>query len=104
MSSPAGLHLQDLILDTKATATKEQKAEAVREQVVVGTAPLAARDGFNCSKNFTSRTFGLGWSLAWQGADAGCQWLRSLAWQVAGCQWLRTKGDEAALPFRVSTC
>ena len=33
MSSPAGLHLQDLILDTKATATKEQKAEAVSEQV-----------------------------------------------------------------------
>ena len=31
MSSPAGLHLQDLILDTKATASKEQKAEAVSE-------------------------------------------------------------------------
>ena len=44
MSSPAGLHLQDLILDTKATATKEQKAEAVSEHVVVGTAPSAARD------------------------------------------------------------
>ena len=28
-ASPAGLHLQDLILDTKATASKEQKAEAV---------------------------------------------------------------------------
>eukprot|EP00561_Arcocellulus_cornucervis_P012026 CAMPEP_0185803306 /NCGR_PEP_ID=MMETSP1322-20130828/2548_1 /TAXON_ID=265543 /ORGANISM="Minutocellus polymorphus, Strain RCC2270" /LENGTH=251 /DNA_ID=CAMNT_0028499171 /DNA_START=34 /DNA_END=789 /DNA_ORIENTATION=+ len=29
-ASPAGLHLQDLILDTKATASKEQKAEALK--------------------------------------------------------------------------
>lgn len=36
-ASPAGLHLQDLILDAKATASKEQKAEAVSQRSIAGS-------------------------------------------------------------------
>ena len=63
MSSPAGLHLQDLILDTKATASKEQKAEAVSEvDGRRGAMVLVERDA--AFKNFTTaRTFG--WDGHW---------------------------------------
>ena len=65
MSSPAGLHLQDLILDTKATASKEQKAEAVSEvDGRRGAMVLVERDA--AFKNFTTaRTFG--WDGHWHG-------------------------------------
>ena len=62
MSSPAGLHLQDLILDTKATASKEQKAEAVSEvDGRRGVMVLVERDAANFT---TAHARWLGRSLA----------------------------------------
>ena len=89
MSSPAGLHLQDLILDTKATASKEQKAEAVSEvDGRRGVMVLVERD----AANFTTAHARLVGTVI--GMRPSMSFIVKLAWSSAlPGQWLRSKGD-----------